>query len=1065
MIRFLLYIFCLFICHTVCIAKTVVNPVFDRTDTPSFRIERIEITTDTTFVTCLCDIEKDTWINISNGTYIQDVATGKRYTILKVEGIPFSPNKMYFEDSTCIQVILYFPHIEADKINLIESEVIGVFNIYGINLNETFNSLYLENDIVAYYKLADTEKEHENWESAINYTLKQLDASKFIYGKRSYFSSCAMYNLTLFYFHTKEYDEVIRWGNETIDIITHLPQDSISLDLLARTYGNLSTAYRLKGEYDTANLYQEKSLETRRFNNGIGTLNYEEYLVYLSRVYYADGNYPKALLYGKESANIYESKFKNNSFKYGCAYIHTLGNLCELYQKMEKYEEAVKVGRQAIQLIENGVCKDSLWLKLSINCNLAGALAATGETDSAISCLETALTSPEYTSHNRLYLNSRMLFADILLQEKKDTIRATKEYEDILKILEENMTVEKNYAEYIEILHKLSKINIEENQNLGLQYLKKSIQFQKKWYGEHSITYANLLLEYVNNTFLKILIDNEEIDSLLLDLRQSSEIIKRHINNSVYNMSKNERDTYWQRYRYVYTWLIPTISGIVRTDASSTLAYDAALFYKGMTLSSEREFKDVILSSGDDDLINLFHEYTNNLSHIEKLYSSDSVFLNIDSLKSHIRNEEYLLSQKATRFNRQYKGTNFSWNEVKNKLNRKDVAIEFVSYTGLDGTKTYYDAYVINNESESPQLISLFNESKLKELFFTDSIDYRELGTLVWGNEELYNAIKDYDNIYFSTSGMLNTIGVEYLPINDNQYIFDRFNLFRLSSTRELCFSNDTTTIKNACLYGGLDYNRVKNGDDSNKTDANSLSRSFIESLVQRGGFDPLLGSKQETEQVQSEMENNAIKCVVYKDSEGTEESFKKLSGSHINIIHLSTHGMYVPNEKDDIGTTNNFRFIISNENPDFDEEDKVLSRSFLVMSGGNMLIYREDSSKEREDGILTALEISKLDFTNLDLVVLSACQTALGGISSEGVYGLQRGFKKAGANTIIMSLDKVDDEATSILMVEFYKNLMGEKTKHQSLKDAQKHLRSIENGKFDHPKYWASFIMLDGLN
>ena len=134
-------------------------------------------------------------------------------------------------------------------------------------------------------------------------------------------------------------------------------------------------------------------------------------------------------------------------------------------------------------------------------------------------------------------------------------------------------------------------------------------------------------------------------------------------------------------------------------------------------------------------------------------------------------------------------------------------------------------------------------------------------------------------------------------------------------------------------------------------------------------------------------------------------------------------------------------------------------------MSGGNALIHRDSISVDDEDGILTALEISHLDFSNMDLVVLSACETALGKIDSEGVYGLQRGFKKAGANTILMSLDKVDDEATRILMVEFYKNLMSGKSKHQSLKDAQKHLRQVEDGKYDDPKYWAAFILLDGLD
>ena len=207
------------------------------------------------------------------------------------------------------------------------------------------------------------------------------------------------------------------------------------------------------------------------------------------------------------------------------------------------------------------------------------------------------------------------------------------------------------------------------------------------------------------------------------------------------------------------------------------------------------------------------------------------------------------------------------------------------------------------------------------------------------------------------------------------------------------------------------------------------------------------------------------MECKVYSGSSGTEESVKKLSGGHLGILHLSTHGMYVPVYDESIRGTKNFRFIISDKIPGVGEEEISLSHSFLVMSGGNALIYRDSIPMEQEDGILTALEISHLDFTSLDLVVLSACETAQGRIDAEGVYGLQRGFKKAGVNTILMSLDKVDDEATKILMVEFYKNLMSGKTKLQSLKDAQQHLKTTENGKYSDPKYWASFIMLDGLN
>ena len=112
------------------------------------------------------------------------------------------------------------------------------------------------------------------------------------------------------------------------------------------------------------------------------------------------------------------------------------------------------------------------------------------------------------------------------------------------------------------------------------------------------------------------------------------------------------------------------------------------------------------------------------------------------------------------------------------------------------------------------------------------------------------------------------------------------------------------------------------------------------------------------------------------------------------------------------------------------------------------------------DDGVLTAKEISRLDFQGLDLVVLSACQTGLGAITGEGVFGLQRGFKKAGAQTIIMSLWKVDDAATKDLMTDFYKNLMNGMSKRESFMKSQEMLRV----KYQDPKKWAAFIMVDGL-
>lgn len=115
------------------------------------------------------------------------------------------------------------------------------------------------------------------------------------------------------------------------------------------------------------------------------------------------------------------------------------------------------------------------------------------------------------------------------------------------------------------------------------------------------------------------------------------------------------------------------------------------------------------------------------------------------------------------------------------------------------------------------------------------------------------------------------------------------------------------------------------------------------------------------------------------------------------------------------------------------------------------------------DDGIFTAKEVSKLDLYGLELFVLSACETGLGEISDDSVFGLQRGFKKVGVQTIVMSLWKVDDDATQKLMAEFYENYLSEKSKRESLLAAQKVVR--ETPGFEDPVYWAGFILLDALN
>jgi CHAT domain-containing protein len=252
--------------------------------------------------------------------------------------------------------------------------------------------------------------------------------------------------------------------------------------------------------------------------------------------------------------------------------------------------------------------------------------------------------------------------------------------------------------------------------------------------------------------------------------------------------------------------------------------------------------------------------------------------------------------------------------------------------------------------------------------------------------------------------------------------------------------NHDKNPNRKAAVYGGIFYD-LDNGDASKLKDEND-----------RAGVAFLRGTKVEADTIAAILRENNYQVLEICDSSATEGNFKNLSGSGINILHIATHGFYRSNR-----FFGGSVFGFHNQN----SEDISLSHSGLLMAGANYALNPNNEITDGfDDGILTAKEISRLDFSGLDLVILSACETALGDLGDDGVFGLQRGFKKAGAQTIIMSLWEVDDYATQLLMVEFFKKLGSGLSKRDAFNAAQEYVKS----KTSDPKYWAAFIIVDAL-
>jgi CHAT domain-containing protein len=135
---------------------------------------------------------------------------------------------------------------------------------------------------------------------------------------------------------------------------------------------------------------------------------------------------------------------------------------------------------------------------------------------------------------------------------------------------------------------------------------------------------------------------------------------------------------------------------------------------------------------------------------------------------------------------------------------------------------------------------------------------------------------------------------------------------------------------------------------------------------------------------------------------------------------------------------------------------ENALLRSGLLLAGVNTWLKGRRLPAEAEDGILTALDVSSIDLTDTDLVVLSACQTGLGDVQvGEGVFGLRRAVMLAGAKTLIMSLWKVPDEQTTELMIDLYSRILKGEPRADALRNAQLTIKA----EYPEPYYWGAFI------
>jgi CHAT domain-containing protein len=255
--------------------------------------------------------------------------------------------------------------------------------------------------------------------------------------------------------------------------------------------------------------------------------------------------------------------------------------------------------------------------------------------------------------------------------------------------------------------------------------------------------------------------------------------------------------------------------------------------------------------------------------------------------------------------------------------------------------------------------------------------------------------------------------------------VLDEIDLVFLTNTKDLLFNTHEGTRYTAKLYGRPSYATAVQ-ETKVPHDSSGLNRDT--NLIQQE-FSDLPGTEKEIENIADVLTSYNCKADIFKYESASEENLKAIHST--DVLHIATHGFFMADDGQHVNS---------------------MIRSGIVLSS-----VKNNSDLFSEDGILTAYEATNLSLDSSQLVVLSACETGLGEIKNgEGVYGLQRGLKVAGARNILMSLWKVDDEATAELMIGFYKAWLSGTEIHAAFREAQVNLRK----KFPSPFYWGSFIL-----
>ena len=594
-------------------------------------------------------------------------------------------------------------------------------------------------------------------------------------------------------------------------------------------------------------------------------------------------------------------------------------------------------------------------------------------------------------------------------------------FKEAKKTLKELQDVSKSFGE--NNFNYLSSLN-----QMGLFYLKIGRRSKAKYYFKKSFDLtggADNFNPSYNQYYIKYLQVKEELSKVDLDLIDKIyTYLFNSIDGNILLLTEEERVNYILKTERNLRQLN---SLLLKYDNTKDDIYDYILNSKSIALEINIKIRRAI-NSLNEQKRNEYYEL------LRQKKASGNIKNSLTTLKrSELIEEKQINFIKENLNLRKFftRNTKVRWQDIKSSINKNQVAVEFYE----DNVTGWYYAVIIKADSNEPILLKLFDEELLVNVLNVKGTTKEKINKIYNSKESkiydlVWSPINKYINknneILISPDGLIHR--VSFPALFSNSYN----NVKLVSSTRSYFKNSNSKELKSITLFGDVNYGnyKTKNDDNDNR-------------LLSTTTFAELTYTKDEINSIDSLFHANRLSSRVYSKDRATEKNLYNFKDSHSDILHIATHGMYLDN--DHRLSINDTRNSLT-QNP--------LNKSLIILAGAN-----EPNLNPKNDGFISAKDITKMNLSKVNLVVLSACETGLGDIRvGEGVFGLARGFKNAGVDSVLVSLWEIPDKETAEFFKYFYKFLVEDKL---SINRAFTETQMLMSEKYD-PYYWASFILLE---